>query len=173
MKQFMLPEEPTFAYCTPTKPETCVNAIHDLEEYLEVEGPYDGIIGFSLGANFALSWMINKIQKNGNRGQLPFKVGIFFSTADRLLECKETPEKFVAPWNPVEIDGIIDIPTAHIWGTADSHRANSQLASLACDEDNRSIFVHDRGHEVPISAENVISAAKAINRAITRAQGFN
>ncbi|KAJ5330122.1 hypothetical protein N7452_010512 [Penicillium brevicompactum] len=139
MKQFMLPEEPTFAYCTPTVPETCMKAIKDLDKYLETEEPYDGVIGFSLG---------------------------------RLLEYNDTIEESVTPLDLAEIDGIIDIPTAHIWGSRDPDRLNAQLASQACDEDTRSVFVHERGHEVPMSPENVISAAKVINRAITRAQGF-
>ena len=173
MKDFMLSDDPTFAYCTRTKPETCAKAIDDLDAFLENEEPYDGVIGFSSGANFALSWMTNRIQRHKDSEQLPFKVGIFFSTADPLLECKRAPELIVEPWNPVDIEGIIDIPTAHIWGSADSYRENSESASQACNEDTRSIFVHERGHEVPMSNENVISAAKVINRTIARAQGFN
>ena len=174
MKQFMLPEEPTFAYCTPTVPETCMKAIKDLDKYLETEEPYDGVIGFSLGATFILSWMVKKVQekKKGQSAELPFKVGIFFSNAGRLLEYNDTIEESVTPLDLAEIDGIIDIPTAHIWGSRDPDRLNAQLASQACDEDTRSVFVHERGHEVPMSPENVISAAKVINRAITRAQGF-
>ncbi|KAJ5344309.1 uncharacterized protein N7506_002674 [Penicillium brevicompactum] len=174
MKQFVLPEEPTFAYCTPTVPETCMKAVKDLDKYLETEEPYDGVIGFSLGATFILSWMVKKIQekKQGQSAELPFKVGIFFSNAGRLLEYNDTIEQSVTPLDLAEIDGIIDIPTAHIWGTRDPDQLNAQLASQACDEDTRSVFVHERGHEVPMSPENVISAAKVINRAITRAQGF-
>jgi hypothetical protein len=171
----MRSEEETFAYCNPTQPETCLTAVHHLDRYLEVEGPYDGVIGFSLGATFVLSWMINKAweRKRDKSVELPFKVGIFFSNAGRLLDYSDQIEKSIVPFDPVAIDGLLDIPTAHIWGISDPDKENAQLAMQACNEETRSVFIHDRGHEVPMSAENVISAAKVINRAIIRAQGFN
>ena len=171
----MLSDEKTLAYCTTTRPETCISAVNDLERYLQAEGPYDGVIGFSLGATFALSWLIKKAreQKGDKSVELPFKVGIFFSNAGRLLDYNDSIEHSIVPLDPIAIDGLLNIPTAHIWGSHDPDRENAQLASQACNEETRSVFVHERGHEVPMSTENVISAARVINRAITRAQGFN
>ncbi|KAJ5295646.1 hypothetical protein N7508_010467 [Penicillium antarcticum] len=175
IKEFMLSDENTFTYYTPTRPETCFSAFNNLEHYLEAEGPYDGVMGFSLGAAFVMSWMINRIQKQkGNKfAQLPFKVGIFFSNGGPLLDCNDSSGQSVLPFDPIAIDGILDIPTAHIWGRCDPEKGNAEFAIRACNQDTRSVFVHERGHEVPKSAENVISAAKVINRAIARAQGFN
>jgi hypothetical protein len=175
LKEFIRSEEETFAYCIPTKPETCISAVNDLERYLDAEGPYDGVIGFSLGATFVLSWMIKKVreQKDDRSVKLPFKVGIFFSNAGRLLEYNDATGQCVVPYDPIAVEGLLDIPTAHIWGFADPDSENAQMASQACNEEFRSVFVHEKGHEVPMSAENIISTAKVINRAITRAQGFN
>jgi hypothetical protein len=175
LKEFMLSEEGTFAYCTASRPETCVKAVDDLEHYLETEGPYDGVIGFSMGASFILSWMIGKVlEKRADRPvALPFKVGIFFSNAGRLLKFNGETGKPVVSYDPIDMEGVLDIPTAHIWGSADPDSENAELASQACNEETRSVLIHERGHEVPMSAANVISAAKVINRAIARAQGMN
>lgn len=173
LKQFMIPGEQTFAYCTPTMPETCLKAGKDLDRYLEMEGPYDGVIAFSSGATFVLSWMINKIrEKNPNKPlELPFKVGIFFSNVGRLAEFHDSVEPAVTTLDETETNGVIDMPTAHIWGIDDLDQENARLASQACNEATRSVYVHGKGHEVPMSTEGVISAVKAINRAIARAQG--
>ncbi|KGO73767.1 Serine hydrolase FSH [Penicillium italicum] len=147
------------------------DAFDDLERYVAAEGPYDGVMGFSLGATFVMSWMFKKLreQNDDKPVQLPFKVGIFFS-APGLLQYHDllVEQLFGSKFNPA--DGFLDIPTAHIWGCHDRDKEKAEAASQACNELVRSVFVHDKGHEIPISSDNVILMAKAINRAITRAQ---
>ncbi|KAJ5950217.1 uncharacterized protein N7479_008630 [Penicillium vulpinum] len=171
LRELLPPDDETFAYCNPSSPQSCIKAFNDLEHYVQAEGPYDGVMGFSLGATFAMSWMFKKLreQKDEKPVQLPFKVGIFFS-APGLLQYHDllAGQLFGSKFNPA--DGLLDIPTAHIWGCHDRDKEKAEAASQACDEAVRSVFVHDKGHEIPISSDNVISMAKVINRAITRAQ---
>lgn len=171
LRELLPPDDETFAYCNPLSPQSCAKAFDDLERYVQAEGPYDGVMGFSLGATFVMSWMFKKLreQKDNKPVQLPFKVGIFFS-APGLLQYHDllTEELFGSKFNPA--DGLLDIPTAHIWGCHDRDKEKAEAASQACNELVRSVFVHDKGHEIPISSDNVILMVKAINRAITRAQ---
>ncbi|CAI7601627.1 unnamed protein product [Penicillium bialowiezense] len=172
MKQFLLPGEATFAYCTPTVPETCVKAFKDLDKYLETEEPYDGVIAFSLGTTFVMSWMVKKYREK-KQAEIPFKVGIFFSSAGWLMAPHDSIEPSVTSCDPAEVEGIIDIPTAHIWGSQDSYRANAEMCIKVCKADVRSKFIHEKGHGVPASAEDVISTVQVMNRAMATAQGFN
>ncbi|KAJ5511533.1 Serine hydrolase FSH [Penicillium expansum] len=171
LRDLLPPDDETFAYCNPMLPQSCAKAFDDLERYVATEGPYDGVMGFSLGATFVMSWMFKKLreQKDNKAVQLPFKVGIFFS-APGLLQYHDllAEELFGSKFNPA--DGLLDIPTAHIWGCHDRDKEKAEAASKACNELVRSAFVHGKGHEIPISSDNVILMAKAINRAITRAQ---
>lgn len=171
LRELLPPDDETFAYCNPLSPESCAKAFDDLERYVQAEGPYDGVMGFSLGATFVMSWMFKKLreQKDNKPLQLPFKVGIFFS-APGLLQYHDllAKELFGAKFDPA--DGLLDLPTAHIWGCHDRDKEKAEAASQACNALVRSVFVHDRGHEIPISSDNVIAMVKAINRAITRAQ---
>ncbi|CAI7635151.1 unnamed protein product [Penicillium viridicatum] len=171
LRELLPPDDETFAYCNPLSPQSCAKAFDDLEGYVQAEGPYDGVMGFSLGATFVMSWMFKKLreQKDKKPVQLPFKVGIFFS-APGLLQYHDllAEELFGSKFNPA--DGLLDLPTAHIWGCHDRDKEKAEAASQACNELVRSVFVHDKGHEIPISSDNVISMVKAINRAITRAQ---
>ncbi|KAJ5588139.1 hypothetical protein N7537_010817 [Penicillium hordei] len=171
LRELLPPDDETFAYCNPLSPQSCAKAFNDLERYVQTEGPYDGVMGFSLGATFVMSWMFKKLreQKDNKPVQLPFRVGIFFS-APGLLQYHDllAEELFGSKFNPA--DGLLDLPTAHIWGCHDRDKEKAEAASQACNELVRSVFVHDKGHEIPISSDNVILMVKVINRAITRAQ---
>ncbi|CAI7624835.1 unnamed protein product [Penicillium glandicola] len=171
LRELLPPDDETFAYCNPLSPQSCAKAFDDLERYVQTEGPYDGVMGFSLGATFVMSWMFKKLreQKDNKPVQLPFKVGIFFS-APGLLQYHDLLAKqlFASKFDPA--DGLLDLPTAHIWGCHDRDKEKAEAASQAFNEGVRSVFVHDKGHEIPISSDSVIMMAKVINRAITRAQ---
>lgn len=164
----MLPDEETFAYCDTSCPATCSKAIGDLERYLESEGPYDGVMAFSMGAAFILLWMARKMrEKNSNKAfVLPFKVGIFFSVAGPLRDFDFETEKEIIPLDHISNTCLVKIPTVHVWGTEDREKENAEMAIQLCEENSRSVFVHARGHEVPMSQNYVIAITKLIKRAM-------
>ncbi|KAJ5894605.1 hypothetical protein N7495_006296 [Penicillium taxi] len=169
MTEFISSGDKTFAYCDTSSVQSCAKASEDLDRYLESEGPYDGVMAFSMGATFVLSWMTKKIREQKEKSvQLPFKLGIFFSNAGELLDYNISSDNMIT-LDSIPFDELIGLPTAHIWGISDPDKENALLGSQACKEEVRHVFIHERGHEVPISSENVISMAKVINRAIAQA----
>ncbi|KAE8314863.1 serine hydrolase FSH [Aspergillus transmontanensis] len=163
-------DEATFTFCDPEQPQSCRQAARDIEGYIKEEGPFDGIIGFSLGATMALSWLVNWYQANGS-DVAPFKVAVFFSNARQPYDHDALAMDRIAYLNSTQIGKVIDIPTAHIWGSADPQAEEAQRAVNFCDSERRSIFVHGKGHEIPSSVEDTVSIAKVINRAIYQVEG--
>ncbi|KAJ5081200.1 Serine hydrolase FSH [Penicillium angulare] len=174
MSEFMLTDEETFAFCDSSSAQSCAKAVEDLEDYLKAEGPYDGVMAFSMGATFVLSWMARKSleNKDSNSFQLPFRVGIFFANAGPLLDYDLSSSGSVKVLDSAALEELIKIPTVHVWGTGDPDKENAALASQACKGKEKSVFVHGRGHEVPTAIETVIPIAKVINRAIIQADCY-
>ncbi|EGE80630.2 DUF341 domain-containing protein [Blastomyces dermatitidis ATCC 18188] len=57
-------KEDTFAHYNPNSPEIILKALDNLGKYIEDEGPFDGVIGFSQGAMLATSYGIHKYQED-------------------------------------------------------------------------------------------------------------
>ncbi|KAJ5302766.1 hypothetical protein N7476_009565 [Penicillium atrosanguineum] len=171
LDQLAMGEEQTYAICDPNSASSCVAAMENIERYIATEGPYDGIMAFSQGASITLGWMIYKQReaKSGSLQHLPFKVGVFFSNPWRVYDGKALAEDRLAFMDPKDFEGLLDLPTAHIWGSADKDHAMAQAISTSCVADKRSVFVHERGHEIPAKSDTVILMARAINRAIAQA----
>ncbi|BCS18427.1 uncharacterized protein APUU_11255S [Aspergillus puulaauensis] len=172
LKANMLGDEKTFSYCDPADAESCLQTIDLLEKYVAAEGPYDGVIGFSLGANIAISWMIERQRQhqhqptqNGTTAGLPFKVGIFFSNAFPLYDMDALQEGRIDHSSTVP-DGSLDLPTAHIWGVRDGGYEHAQIASRACKAEKRSVYVHGRAHEISSAPDDLIGMVKVVNRAL-------
>lgn len=162
----MLGDEKTFSYCDPADAKSCLQTIDLLDKYVAAEGPYDGVIGFSLGANVAISWMIER--QNSNTG-LPFKVGVFFSNTFPLYDMDALQEGRIDHSGTVA-DGCLDLPTAHIWGVRDGGSEHAQIASRTCKAGGRSVYVHGKAHEISSSPEDLIGMVKVVNRAIGAAE---
>ncbi|PYI32693.1 hypothetical protein BP00DRAFT_435104 [Aspergillus indologenus CBS 114.80] len=166
LDQFAMGEEQTFAHCDPEEPESCLQALENLEQYIAAEGPYDGIMGFSQGTNVALSWLL-KLQQEAR--PLPFKFGVFFSNPWAVYDYQELLGGHIVPWQHDAYVGLLDLPTTHIWGSADKDAKASEAITAACVEAKRSVWIHDKGHEIPVNTDTVIAMAKMINRALVRA----
>lgn len=140
-----------------------MDTVKALDQYIKHAGPFDGIIGFSVGASLAIFWLLWR-QKQGD---MPVKLGIFFSNFCGLNHLKAIglePELHLSAEN-------LNLPTAHIWGSRDDcdGLANAEYCWGICVPDRRSMYVHGEGHEISTSAEDTIGMIKAIDRAIIRA----
>ena len=147
----------------------------DLIAFIEEEGPFDGVMGFSQGAGLAVSYLIHQTQEEPKTSRLclGFRCAILFSGG-----VKEDPRgplgkgpRRAMRW---EEDGeVIEIPTLHVWGRQDPsyHDFGPVLLGL-CKEGEREEFFHDGGHEIPGAkdAAAVEQVAKLFKRTVQRAE---
>ena len=162
-------ENEYFSYFDETSPESCRQAIDDLETYIASEGPFDAVMAFSQGACLAATLMIRQSQQD-SKGQTdpPFKCAIFFSgggPADPIL----LKQGKIRPLDYATDGELIHVPTAHIWGANDQQRPIfSSVLSKLSNAAFRIIHIHTGGHEIPgpkdpIALDNTV---KAIQRTI-------
>ena len=125
-----------------------------------VDGPFDGILGFSEGASVAASLMLRRAAQN----KIPlFRYAIFFCAILTLrfdgkgaILADERPER-------------ISVPTLHFVGSRDPAHLSSMTLFNLCDPDLAILYDHGKGHTIPWGphTENI---AKGIREVIQRAQ---
>ncbi|TGO63083.1 hypothetical protein BCON_0015g00110 [Botryotinia convoluta] len=169
MKSFYDSSDQYFAYFSPTSHESVESALANLSKFLDLEGPYDGVLAFSHGASFISTYIIQQLLAHP-AAPLPFKCAVFFSATSpidpRVLDMHQEVKALRGPENDLR---LINIPTAHIWDTDDSVSlgASQELWNL-CEDDKRWRFLHGEGHEIPNSRdrEAVFEITKVIRRAV-------
>ncbi|KAK2783828.1 hypothetical protein FQN52_009475 [Onygenales sp. PD_12] len=156
----------TFTYYNPTSPPSIHRALSDLHTYLETEGPFDGLLGFSIGASLAASFIAHK-----PAAELPIKCAILLSPAPLVdpltLDQGRGSIRFLDPL----VDGeVIEIPTAVVWGGEDGVLGGYGGAGVVglCKGGKGVEYVHAGGHEVPGSGgvAGLNGAVKMIRRVI-------
>lgn len=164
----------TFTYADETSAASCAKALTDLETYVAEYGPFDGVIAFSNGASLAATLIIHKQQSCGfeqNEGPV-FKCAIFFSGGIPGDPNKLLTEQKIRLLNSVTDGEVIEIPTAHIWGSNDMLYPNfGPVLKGLCKKDLREEYVHQGGHEIPGPGDRVAvaNAVRIIKRTIDRA----
>ena len=152
--------------------ESCRKAVDNLDQYIALEGPFDGVLAFSQGASLAATLMIRRAtQKEANPLVPPFNCAIFFSAAFPL-DYAALLHSQIEEVSLSSRGEVITTPTAHIWGENDGkYRDMSDRLSKLCRQELKTEFIHSSGHEIPSSGSKdaVISAVNAIRRTITRA----
>lgn len=167
------PDVPHYQYFA-LNAHSYLRALDQLETYLAIHGPFDGVLGFSQGAEFALMYLIRHIHIYPGE-PLPFKVCVLLSRigvydpacwldTGRAVSLVEMPKGL----------SKIRIPVAAVWGEKDWEiTKNESLATSGLiDEEFIWAFVHGGGHEIPGPSINgsVSGAVKVIRRAVTQAQ---
>ncbi|KAK9459501.1 serine hydrolase FSH [Lipomyces oligophaga] len=114
-----------------------------LKTYIEMEGPFVGLLGFSQGAVLG-SMLIGKLK-------------VLVPSMAEDLKWAILVSGFRARCEGADQYYPIDIPTMHIMGLADSivSREKSQTLIDACTEQGRKVYEHDGGHFVPSKREAV------------------
>ena len=182
MESFISPEDSEFLkYADETSAESCRNAVSDLEQYLEEEGPFDGVMAFSQGASIAATLLILHKHRQSQRTGIypPFRCAIFFSggVPENLRDYLADEDTYMKQkLIDYEKDhDAIEIPTAHSWGGKDSLLRLSMFGpglSKICRPQVREEFVHEHGHAIPGAGDPaaVEKIVRIIKRTIDRAQ---
>lgn len=170
IRSFFPADDEYFAYFDSGLAESCRKAVDDLDKYITLEGPFDGILAFSQGASLAATLMIQRATQKQALVP-PLNCVIFFSAAIPLDYAALLHSK-IEEVSLSSFGEVITTPTAHIWGQNDeTYCGMSDRLSKLCRQELRTEFIHSGGHEVPSSGSKsaVISAVNAIRRTITRA----
>lgn len=160
-------EHDMFAYFDHNSPESVLKAVTDFDNFIRDDGPYDGVITFSQAATVVGTWMVHQA-KQSKLSESGFKCAVFLSAATPAVNYEALLGGHLVEVNNTEVAGIIDIPTAHVWGTEDQWADVATRFSDICKSDVRSIFMHPGGHEVPgtSSKEALTRSVNVIRRAI-------
>ena len=170
-------EDGFFAYFDEEDAATMDTAIDQLDKYIKIEGPFDGIMGFSQGAGLAAMLILragktivsSEDTKDDSFPPRPFKCAVFLSA-----EPPANPEALKRghiEWmkqNSTAYDPIT-IPTAHIWGCNDNiYPEFGPVLYELCDESQKLKYVHAGGHEVPghKAKDDATKAVQAIRRVL-------
>ena len=117
-----------------------------LNKLLDAEGPFDAVLGFSLGATIAATLLDDNIRRSREIG-VPsmFKMGIFLcgcppfdlrnSRGGGLLLADSAGQAF-------------QLPTIHVIGSADPLIDFALALYNLCDPESAEIFDHGRGHQL-------------------------
>ena len=149
-------------------------ALSDINDYLESDGPFDGVIAFSQGAALASTLILQKLLKNPlcEESSPTFKCAIFLSGIvpcdPRALEHGE-----LSLLDVNKIGAEIAIPTAHIWGSKEDQNLPTTLRDIY-KGGLRESFVHGGGHEIPGLSNKaaMIQTVHIIRRTIAKAQSL-
>ncbi|BCR93414.1 uncharacterized protein AKAW2_10460A [Aspergillus luchuensis] len=147
-------------------------AVDDLSTFLETDGPYDGVIAFSLGAALAATYLIREAMRHPGK-PLPVKCAIFLSGGAPLdPEALERGEVRLLNAAVAGNQLLRGLPTAHIWGRNDDLWGDrSETLYALCDPGERTMVLHDEGHAIPgaRAKEVLLQTVKAIRRTVGRA----
>lgn len=120
-----------------------------LDEIVEEDGPFEGILGFSQGAEVAASFLLYQAPNVTFRfaifigGTPPFDVSALASGRD------VTPVKMHGDAHSARIQ----IPTAHIIGRSDAYREFSKIIVTLCNPRETKVYDHKGAHIVPRGKE--------------------
>ncbi|KAJ5595533.1 uncharacterized protein N7459_001741 [Penicillium hispanicum] len=153
-----------FAYFDPSNAGTVAQAIDGLIEYINSEGPFDGVMGFSQGAALAAMLLL---QPSASATPL-FSFAVFICAGVPL--CEMSARKGVMRLLDPEVDmGRIAIPTAHIVGSKDENIAFSMTLAELCLENMRVVYDHGARHEIPFQPRVTKEMASCIEEVIRKA----
>lgn len=160
--------EPTLSWFDSTT-ESLLSALSDLAEYIESEGPFDGVMGFSQGAALAATFIAwhRSLNSNQMHHALPFRLAVFICPGP-IWNWKDENLEGLSYFTSEKDGEMIDIPAAVIWGAKDEYRIGGELISGLCSMDMKECFLHGGGHEIPRGKQEVDAMAATVKKAIDK-----
>ncbi|KAI0392952.1 serine hydrolase-domain-containing protein [Xylariaceae sp. FL0594] len=149
-----------YAFFDPGDLSTLQIAADQLDCYIKSEGPFDAVLAFSAGCVVVAMYLM---QKQRQSLEAPFKCAVFLSSAGIRHEAEYMGMDTTRC--------LIQIPTAHIWGSNDVTAPNGgQDLCNMCEPLQRLVWVHDGGHELP-RGDDLTKAGHVIQQVMRMALG--
>ncbi|KAL8795884.1 MAG: hypothetical protein Q9195_001764 [Heterodermia aff. obscurata] len=139
------------------------NSVELVLEYvrniIEEEGPFHGVIGASEGGSAAATVLLDQLGLARNHGHpCTIQCGIFFVATPPLTEggkgCLLSDNT----------DQRITIPTCHIYSEKDLFCWMAKALQNICQEDGKTIILHEGGHTIPHTEKLMVDVAKFVRR---------
>ncbi|KAL9067356.1 MAG: hypothetical protein Q9161_006964 [Pseudevernia consocians] len=136
-----------------------------LDEIVEEDGPFEGILGFSQGAEVAASFLLYQAPN------VTFKFAVLIGGTPPFDVSALATGKNVTP---IKMHGDthsarIEIPTAHIIGRSDAYREFSKVIVTLCNPRETKVYDHKGAHIVPRGQEAMEDLTAALNWVVDRA----
>ncbi|KAK4183163.1 serine hydrolase FSH [Podospora australis] len=163
------PSKTHYAYFDMTS-NSFIAALDNLEAYIESEGPFDGVVGYSQGAGLAAMLMVRRSILRAHHVPL-FRCAVFFSPVQVY-----DPVAYLEQGEVQVLGGktVISVPVAVVYGEKDDRKEECRSMQSICDPEKLSVFVHEGGHEIPglggTAKSGVLDSVKVARQAITRAE---
>ncbi|PQE18044.1 serine hydrolase FSH protein [Rutstroemia sp. NJR-2017a BVV2] len=140
-----------------------LSAVKDLTEYVEENGPFDAVLGFSLGAALLATLLLRN-----DRSQLRIRSAIFLcGTLPYNCHELEHGNKRYMQADCMTERTKIQIPTVHAWSPQDvDYPGQSEQLIRMCNEENRIEIQYSAGHGVPATGNGLLAIANAIRKII-------
>lgn len=157
------------------EPAVYKDFFEEMQYFIELNGPFDGLIGFSEGASIAITLLIEDARSSFAK----FKCAVLFCTLKTvdlasLDQDSGSGDKLCfleRDERDVESEYPIKIPTAHIWSNTDDVACGaSEKAMRLCEQAFVESLVHDLGHDIPGSHTDkfVAETVNIVERTIER-----
>lgn len=136
-----------------------------LNEIVEEDGPFEGILGFSQGSEVAASLLLSQAQ------DVKFKFAVFIGGTQPFDVTALASGKDL---QPTKMHGDthsarINIPTAHVIGRSDAYREFSKALVGLCNPREVKVYDHKGAHVVPRGREAMEDLTAALNWVVDRA----
>ncbi|KAI2479854.1 FSH1 domain containing protein [Pyrenophora tritici-repentis] len=141
--------------------QSASNAIEDLAAYVIENGPFDVLIGFSLGAAMIATLLLSSehSKARSNIKSVALLCATLPSDWNELLNGRITQLRA----RDVKEDRRIKIPSVHAWSPDDVDYPGESIEVLRmCVSSRRVEITHSMGHSVPFQGEELIQFAKAM-----------
>ena len=130
-----------------------------MENILEDEGPFHGVIGASEGGSAAATVLLDHLQRSRDtKIDATLLCGVFFISMPAI---QSDGMGYVLSDNS---DLRITVPTCHIFSESDPLAWMARSLANTCQEDGKEIILHDKGHIIPHTSEMMVGAANFIRK---------
>lgn len=139
--------------------DSMLEAYKVLDEIVENEGPFNGVLGFSHGGTLASGWLMHHAATLPLEPP-PVRCAVFLNSLP--------PFRMNPGGDPIVDeefqDGCIQIPTVSVVNAKDIAYPYSIKLHQLCDPRQSQLVVHDKGHDIPGDPKNVAAMARAIRK---------
>ena len=130
-----------------------------IQNIIEDEGPFHGVIGASEGGCAAATVLLDHQQRSRDANtDSPMMCGIFFVSPPALQ-----PDGMGYVLSD-KTDERISVPTCHIFSDSDPLSWMARCLVNLCQEDGREVILHDQGHTIPHTKELMVGVANFVRR---------